>query len=93
MCYNGSKVASKFEKHHVSRLLHPLESPDMSLCTFWLFRMLKGVLKDHKFNSSNEIEEVITKIWDEPTSDELQNVFYSWMSHLAWILRMGRIYH
>jgi hypothetical protein len=32
MCHNESKVASKFEKHHVWRLPHPLYSPDMSPC-------------------------------------------------------------
>jgi hypothetical protein len=31
--------------------------------------MLKGVLKDRKFNSSDEIEEAIAKIWDELTFD------------------------
>jgi hypothetical protein len=27
ICHNESKVASKFEKHHASRLPHPLYSP------------------------------------------------------------------
>jgi hypothetical protein len=61
MCHNGSKVAPKFEKHHVSRLLHPPCSPDISPCGFWLFGMLKGVLKGREFNSGNEIEEVIRR--------------------------------
>jgi hypothetical protein len=37
--------------------------------------MLKGVLKDREFDSSNEIEEVVTKVWDEFTFDEVQSLF------------------
>jgi hypothetical protein len=39
--------------------------------------MLKGALKDHEFSSSDEIEEVITKVWDELTFDEVQSVFHN----------------
>jgi hypothetical protein len=45
--------------------------------------MLKGVLKDCEFNSSDEIEKVITKAWDELTFDEVQRVFHNLMSRLA----------
>jgi hypothetical protein len=76
-CHNGSKVASRFEKHHGSWLPHPPNSPDISLFDFWRFEMLKGVLKDRPFNSSDEIEEAIRKVWDELTFYEVQSVFYS----------------
>jgi hypothetical protein len=39
--------------------------------------VLKGALKDRKVNSSDEIEEAITKVWDELTFDEVQNVFHN----------------
>jgi hypothetical protein len=39
--------------------------------------MLKGVLKDRKVNSSDENEEVITKVCDELTLDEVQSVFHN----------------
>jgi hypothetical protein len=48
--------------------------------------MLKGVLKDREFNSSDEIEEVITKVWDELTFNEVQIVFHNWTSRLAWVI-------
>jgi hypothetical protein len=50
--------------------------------------MLKGVLKDREFNSNYAVEEAITKVWDELTFDEVQNVFQDWMSHLAWVIEM-----
>jgi histone-lysine N-methyltransferase SETMAR len=60
MCYNGSKVMSKFDKHHIARLPHQPYSPDLSPCDFWFFGMLKGILKDREFHSHDEIEEAIT---------------------------------
>jgi hypothetical protein len=49
-CHDRSKVASKFDMHHISRLLHPLYSPDVNPCDFSLFGMLKGALKHREFN-------------------------------------------
>jgi hypothetical protein len=48
--------------------------------------MLKGVLKNCEFNSSDEIEEAITKIWDELTFDEVQSVFHNEVIRLAWVI-------
>jgi transposase len=62
LCRNGKKVASKFEKHHVSRLPHPPYSPDVSPSGWWLFGMLKRVLEDREFKSSHEIEKAIAKV-------------------------------
>jgi hypothetical protein len=39
--------------------------------------MLKRVLKDREFSSSDEIEEVITTVWDELTFDEVQSVLHN----------------
>jgi hypothetical protein len=84
---NGSKMALKFEKHHVARFPHSPHPPDISPCDFWFFGMLKGVLKDRDLNSSDEIEEAITKVGDELTFDEVESVFHNWMSHLAWVIK------
>jgi hypothetical protein len=85
-------MTSKFEKHYVSRLLRLPYSPDTSPCDFWLFGMLKGVLKDREFNSSDEIQEAIMKEWDELIFDEVQSVFHNWMSRLAWVIENGGEY-
>jgi hypothetical protein len=44
---------------------------------------------DEEFNSSDEIEEGITGIWDDLTFDNAQNVFQNWMSRLAWAIENG----
>jgi hypothetical protein len=92
MCYNGPKVASNFGKHHVSRLPRPLYSPDTGPCDFWLFGLLKGVLKDREFTASDGIEQAITKVWDELTFNEVQSIFHNWMSHLACAIANEREY-
>jgi uncharacterized protein YjgD (DUF1641 family) len=48
--------------------------------------MLKGVLKDREFNSSDEIEKVITKVWDELTFEEVQSVLHNWMGLLIYVI-------
>jgi hypothetical protein len=41
---------------------------------------------------SDEIEEAITKVWDKPTFDDMQSVFYNWTSRLAWVIENGGEY-
>jgi hypothetical protein len=53
---------------------HPSYSPDIGPCDFWLFGMLKGVLKDRELNPSEEIEEAIRKIWNELIFNEVQSL-------------------
>jgi hypothetical protein len=65
------KSRVKFDKHHIARLPHPLYSPDLSLCDFWLFGMLKGILKDRELHSYDEIEKAITMAWNDLTFDEV----------------------
>jgi hypothetical protein len=52
--------------------------------------MLKGVLKDREFNPGAEIEEAMTKVWDEFTFDELQSVFHNWVNRLALVIKNGK---
>jgi hypothetical protein len=80
MCHNDSKVVSKFDKDHIARLPHPSYSPDLSPCDFWLFGMLKGILKDREFHLHDETEEAITMAWNDLTFDEAQSVFHNWMN-------------
>jgi hypothetical protein len=80
-------VASKFEKHHVSRLPHPPYFPNINPGDFGLFGMAKDVLKDCEFSSRDEIEEAITKVWDDG-----QTVFHNWRSPPAWVIENGGEY-
>jgi hypothetical protein len=89
MWHNGLTVVSKFDKHHIVRLPHPLYSPDLSPRDFWFFGRLKGIMKDQGFHPHDEIEEVITMVWNSLTFDEVQSVFHNWMNRLRWVIENG----
>jgi hypothetical protein len=86
MCHNESKVMSKLDKHHNARLSDPPYSPDLNPYHFWLFGMLKGILKDREFHSHDEIEEVTMMAWNDLTFDEVHSVFHNWMNRFRWVI-------
>jgi hypothetical protein len=51
--------------------------------------MLKGILKDPEFNSSDEIEETFAAAWNDVTFSDVQGVFHNWRSRLAWVIKNG----
>jgi hypothetical protein len=89
MSHNGAKITSEFQNLHLARMPHPPDSPDISPCDFWLFGLLKGILKDREFVSSEAIEIAIADVWNCLTSDDVQIVFRNWMSRLTWVIENG----
>jgi hypothetical protein len=85
MCHNGSSITSKIKKNDISRMPRPLCSPDISPCDFWFFGMLKQILRDREFSSSDEIEDAIAQVWNNLTFNDFQSVFRDWVRHLAWV--------
>jgi hypothetical protein len=45
--------------------------------------MLKGILRDHKFNWNVEIEEAIPSAWNSLAFDGIQSVFPNHMSRVT----------
>jgi hypothetical protein len=66
-------------------MLHAPYSPDLRPCNFWLFGLLKRILRDRKFSSSAEIEDAIAQVWNDLTIDDVQNVPRDWIRRLAWV--------
>jgi hypothetical protein len=89
MRHNRSKVMSKSGKHRLSRFSHPPFSPAISPCNLWLFGLLKGILKDLVFSSSDEIEQAIPRIRDDLTFGNVQGVFQNRMSLMASVIEHG----
>jgi uncharacterized protein YukE len=50
--------------------------------------MLKEILKDREFVSSEEIE-AIADVWNGLTFDDVQGVFRNWMSRLTEVIENG----
>jgi hypothetical protein len=49
----------------------------------WLVDILKGILKDREFTSSDAIEDAMSKVGREVTLDDLQSIFRDWTSRPA----------
>jgi hypothetical protein len=92
ICHTRSEVVSKIEKHHFSRSPHPPYSPDTRLCNFWLFNILKGILKDREFHLNDEVEKGIASAWNDLTFNDVQSVFHNWMNPLARVMRNSAEY-
>jgi hypothetical protein len=84
------RVKIQQESHYT--IAAPTQSPDLSPCDFWVFGMLKGILKDREFHSHDEIEEAITMAWNDLTFHEVQSVFHNWMNQLRWVIENGAEY-
>jgi DNA recombination-dependent growth factor C len=50
---------------------------------------MNEVLKDCEFNSSDEIGDAITNVWDELTSNEVHSVFRNGLGRLACVIQNG----
>jgi histone-lysine N-methyltransferase SETMAR len=93
ICHNGAKITEKLEKRHIVRVPHPPYSPDLSLCDFWLFGILKQKMKERVFQSEEQNLAAVTKSWNELTFEDIQRVFHNWMERLIWgIANSGKYY-
>jgi hypothetical protein len=79
-------MSSKVEKHHLFRIPHSSYSPGISPRDISLIAMLKEILMDREFTSSNESEDAIAMAWNDLTFDDTQSVFRNWMSRLALVI-------
>jgi hypothetical protein len=66
-------------------MLHLPYSPDINPCDFWLFGMLKQILRDREFSSSDESEGAIAQVWKNLIFNDLQSVFRDWIRRLSWV--------
>jgi hypothetical protein len=77
MCHKGAKITEKLEKGHMARAPHPLYSPGLSPCDFWLFGIEKQKMKERVFQSEKQILATITESWNELTFDDIQRIFHN----------------
>jgi hypothetical protein len=86
MCHNGNKISEKLTKGSIERAPHPLYSPDISSCDFWLFGMLKHKMKDREFQSQQVILSTVAKTWNDLTFAGVQRVFQEWIERLTCVI-------
>jgi hypothetical protein len=79
ICHNDCKVTDELDNLKLDHVHHPLYSQDLSPCEFWIFGILKKTIKDRIFQRGEEIMIAVNKVWDNPASEDLQSVCFSWI--------------
>jgi hypothetical protein len=55
MYHNGHRVVNKLRRLKIFRAPHPLYSPDINPCDFWMFGNFKGNLKARYLQGPEEV--------------------------------------
>jgi hypothetical protein len=53
---------AEFDRRRLGRAEHSPDSPDLSLCDFWLFGFLTEKLKDRQLRGSQSLHHAITDL-------------------------------
>jgi len=75
-------VASFMAKNNMITLHHPPYSPDMAPSDFFLFPLLKSVLKGRRFETTEEIKEESLRVLKRITSDQFSSCFLNWAKRM-----------
>ena len=55
----------------IKTVSHPLYSPDLAPCEFWLFPKLRGC----RYETTEEMKKAVTKVIDTLTQDDFHGAF------------------
>ena len=75
--HNSILVTDYLTKIGIKTAPHPLYSPALVLCDFWLFPKLNEKLKGCRYETIEEIKEAVTKVSDTLTQEDLHGAFIS----------------
>ena len=62
----------------IENLIHPPYSPDLAICDFWLFPVLKDNLRGEKYESREDLGTAVNKVLRVMSRDGLDHVFRAW---------------
>jgi hypothetical protein len=71
---------------------HPPYSPDFAPCAFFLFPEMKLKLKEHQFDTIEEIQAKSQRVLDTLTEKDFQEAFKKWRRRWDRCLHVGRNY-
>jgi transposase len=63
---------------NITVLEHPIYSPDLAPCYFYLFPKIKSVLKGTHFVSAESVKAKTTEVLNSLTEHDLRNCFEHW---------------
>jgi hypothetical protein len=76
----------------ISVLQHPIYSPDLASCDFYLFPRVKSALKGTHFQSVNEVKSKTVDLLNRVSADDLQHCFEQWKIRMQRCIDKGGEY-
>ena len=76
--HNTLSVKMFLMKHKITVLEHPLYSPDLAPCYFFLFPQIKSALKGTRFESVDVEKAEATELMNKLSEDDLLHCFQHW---------------
>jgi hypothetical protein len=77
------RVGEFLAKKSITKMDHPLYSPDLAPCNFWLFPKLKNALKGQRFADIPDIQHNMTTLLRGIPENDFQNCFRQWHHRLT----------
>jgi transposase len=85
--YHTSVLIQQFlAKYEMAVNPHPLYSPVLTPCDFFLFLKIKLKLKGRRFNTTEEIQANSQRVLDTLTEKYFQEAFQKWRRRWDWCL-------
>ena len=75
LAHSALSIRQFLAERQVATLEHPLYSPDLAPCDYWLFPKIKGVLKGSHFEGVEDIKEHVTSTLRSIKKEEFEGCF------------------
>jgi hypothetical protein len=85
-------LTQHFLAKKMASIPHPLYSPDLAPCDFFLFPKMKLKLKGHRFDKVEEIQAESQRVLDTVTEKDRQEAFQNWGKRWDRCLHVGGNY-
>ena len=90
--HNSILVIDYLTKMGIKTVPHPLYSPDLAPCDFWLFPKLKEKLRDCCYETIEEMKEAVTKVIDTFTQEDFHGAFQKLLERYNCIAARGNYF-
>ena len=77
--HSSHVVLDTIKELDIEILPHPLYSPDLAICDFWLFPNLKNKLCGEKYKSREKLRRAVDRYLRDMSRDGLHHVFRAWV--------------
>jgi hypothetical protein len=77
--HHSKRSVSEVERIDIRPMPHPPYRPDISPCDFWLFGLVKRILKWRKLMSGDDLLNSLLEIGTGPIKAQISNVYHQWI--------------